>query len=121
MAIRSNLVIGSTIEQQQRRQKRLRLENQFGFKADDDGSKSPTFEMLSTFIQDIQEMKVHLGLLVADFATKQEPGGGCVGIPQGPCRMYRSHSCTPWPRTGHVDDFDTTSTACSDYDGSQLP
>ena len=119
MVIRSNLVTGSTTEQQCR-QKRFRLENQFNFQADGDTPKSPAFEILSTLVQEVQKMQVQLGLLVADFAAKQEPIRGCVGISQGPCRMC-SHSCRPWPRTGHVDDFDTTSTVCSDYDGSQLP
>ena len=73
--------------------------------------------MLHTLVQEIREMKVQLGVLVADFAAKQEPAGSRVSISEGPCRMCYSHSGMGREQN---NDFDTTST-CSGYDESQLP
>ena len=103
------------MEQQQHRQKRLRLESQSDIQVDGDALKTP-FETLFTLVQEVREMKVQLGLLAADFTAKQELVGGCVGISQGLCRLCHSHACG----RAENNNFETEST-CGDYDRSQLP
>ena len=44
--------------------------------------------MLSILAQEIRDMKVQLGQLVADIAEKQELAGGLVSIP---CRICDGH------------------------------
>ena len=51
------------------------------------------FELLSTVAQEIREMKVQLGQLVADFAAKQDLAGGLVSTSQAPCWICRNHIC----------------------------
>ena len=101
------MVIGSSAEHRQKQrlesesvdshtirdQKRRRLESQFNSQGGNNVLKSSTslqFEMLSTLVQEIQEMNVQLGQLVADFAAKQDLGGGLVRISQVPCRLCHS-------------------------------
>ena len=70
--------------------KHLRLESQFDSQPGGDTKQSATslqFEMLSTLVQEIREMKTQLGRFVTDFAEKQELAGGLVNISQNPCRM----------------------------------
>ena len=87
--------------------KRLRLESQFDFQPGGDTKQSATllqFEMFSTLIQEIREMKTQLGQFVTDFAENQELAGGLVNTSQTLCRMCGR-----------------TSTHCMQGDESQLP
>lgn len=74
------------------------------------------FEILSILVQEIQEMKVQLGQLVADFAEKPESAGGLVGISRAPCKICCGHA-SGWHVQG--EGFEGTSNS-SDFE-SQLP
>jgi len=70
------------------------LKSQFYSQGDSNALKSSTslqFEMLSALVQKIQEMNVHLGQLVVDFAAKQDLGGDLVSISQILCRLCHTH------------------------------
>ena len=72
------------------------------------------FQMLSILAREIQEMKVQLGQLVADFAGRQELNGELVSILQVPCRIC---CASGWYVEGeNVEEKSTT----SKYE-SQLP
>ena len=73
------------------------------------------FEMLSILAQEIQEMKVRLGQLVADTAEKQELAG-LLSISQASCRVCRGRASG---RHAQGDDFEERSVS-SDYE-SQPP
>ena len=72
-------------------------------------------ETLSILVQEIQEMKVQLGQLVADFAEKPQSAGGLVSISQVPCKICGR--ARGWDVQG--EDCEGTSTS-SDHE-SQLP
>ena len=125
------MVIDLTAEQRQLRQKRLHEgesdrrrvhgdqkrhcpESQYSLKACDDASSSQ-FEILSKLVQEIQDMKVSLGQLVADFSAQRELA---VSVSWTPCRICAT--CHGRMRAQDDDDFEESSGSFSD-EASQLP
>ena len=106
--------------QDNRIRKRLRSQTHTNSQADGDFLKEPgatsQFETLSILVQEIQDMKVQLGQLVADFAEKLESAEGLVSIPRTSCKICHGHA-SGWRVQG--EDFEGISTS-SDYE-SQLP
>ena len=89
-------------------------ESQYSLKACDDALSSQ-FERLSKLIQEIQDMKVSLGQLVADFSAQQELA---VSVSRTPCRICVT--CHGHMRAQDDDDFEESSGSFSD-EASQLP
>ena len=125
------MIIGVSAKQPQLRQKRLHEsepdrrrvhgdqkhhcpESQYSLKACDDALSSQ-FERLSKLIQEIQDMKVSLGQLVADFSAQQELA---VSVSRTPCRICVT--CHGRMRAQDDDDFEESSGSFSD-EASQLP
>ena len=125
------MIIDLSAEQRQLRQKRLHEgesdrrrvhgdqkrhcpESQYSLKACDDASSSQ-FEILSKLVQEIQDMKVSLGQLVADFSAQRELA---VSVSRTPCRICVT--CHGRMRAQDDDDFEESSGSFSD-EASQLP
>ena len=128
------MIVGSSVEQLQLRQKRPhlkseskshpdgdrkrhRLEGHFDSQAEDDTSKHSAiqFETLSNLIHEIKEAKVQLSRFVVDFTEKQELVGELVKNLQGPCRIC-SHAGTQ-----HMQNDDSEGSSTFNDEGSQLP
>lgn len=75
---------------------------------------SPQFELLSALAQEIQEMKVQLGQLMADCAEKQELAGSLVSV-WAPCRICHCHGSDQ-----RVQDEDFEKSTSSDTESQLL-
>ena len=123
------IIIGLSAKQHQFRQKRLHEsepdrirvygdqkrhcpESQYSLKACDDASSSQ-FEILSKLVQEIQDIRVTLGQLAADFSAQRELA---ISVSRTPCGIC----ATRHGRMRAQDDFEEGSGSFSDEE-SQLP
>ena len=127
------MVVGSSVEQHQLRQKRpgcfesepkslpdgdrkrLRLRSPFDLQDDALKHSVMQFEVLTNLIHEIKGVTVQLSQFVADFAEKQELAGRLVNILESSCRICGQAG------TQNLQENDSEGSLTFNDDGSQLP